>query len=97
MPYVSQLAFYDVGLTNWVDTAETSQDSQRVIYEDPLVETLQLRAAEKEREKDENIVSNEAESKIDLLCHSPPLSSTPSPPCVDTSVVLYSIVLYSHV
>ena len=35
MPYISELAFYDKGLEPWeipVDT-ETSQDSQRVLYE----------------------------------------------------------------
>ena len=35
MPYVSQLAFYDTGLKNWSPDRdrETSQDSQRVLYE----------------------------------------------------------------
>ena len=49
MPYVSQLAFYDSGLTAWVNTAEkpeTSQDSQYVTYEYPLVEKLQNIAKE---------------------------------------------------
>ena len=35
MPYISQLAFYDTGLKKWSPDRdqETSQDSQRVLYE----------------------------------------------------------------
>ena len=58
MPYVSQLAFYDSGLTAWINTAEkpeTSQDSQYVTYEDPLVEKLQNIAAEKAKIQDTQV------------------------------------------
>ena len=54
MSYISELAFYDVGLSDWIDCIETSQDSQQVIYEDPLVETKQLVAAGKESHKSAN-------------------------------------------
>ena len=39
---VSQIAYYDVGLDNLrEETAETSADSQRVVYEHHSIETLQ--------------------------------------------------------
>ena len=83
MPYVSQLAFYDIGLTAWINTAEkpeTSQDSHYVTYEDSLVEKLQNLAAEKERIQDkevQSVVTNQLESTIDLFLYSPPLSPSP--------------------
>ena len=91
MPYVSQLAFYDVGLSDWVDTAETSQDSQRVVYEDPVIETRQLIAAERKlrkREQAEIAAINEAESKVDLLCYSPSNLS-------DIDITMENIAKYS--
>lgn len=33
MPYVSQLAFYDIGLSDRLPKTETPQDSQRLLYE----------------------------------------------------------------
>ena len=89
MPYVSQLAFYDVGLSDWADTADISQDSQRVVYEDPVIETRQLIAAEKklrERELAENGAINEAKSKVDLFCYSPSLYSPSNPPDIDITM-----------
>ena len=42
---VSQIAYYDVGLDDLrEETAETSADSQRVVYEDHTIETLQRHA-----------------------------------------------------
>ena len=98
MPYVSQLVFYDTGLTAWVNTAEkpeTSQDSQYVTYEDPLVEKLQNTAAEKEKIQDEevqSVVANKLESTIDLFSYSPPLS-----PCSfsASTVTMENITKYS--
>ena len=96
MPYVSQLAFYDVGLSDWVDTAKTSQDSQRVVYEDPVIETRQLIAAERklrEREQAEIAAINEAESKVDLFFYSPSLYSPSNPSDID--ITMENIVKYS--
>ena len=81
MSYISELAFYDVGLSDWIDCIETSQDSQQVIYEDPVVETRQLVAAERENRKRADTRATgqfTCEETIDLFCHSPPLSPTPS-------------------
>ena len=42
---VSQIAYYDVGLHDLrEETAETSADSQRVVYEDHTIETIQRHA-----------------------------------------------------
>ena len=88
MSYISELAFYDVGLSDWIDCIETSQDSQQVIYEDPVVETRQLVAAERESRKrvDARVTGQlTVEVIIDLFCHSPPLS--PSSSCTGSESI----------
>lgn len=39
--HVSELAYYDIGLSNFMDVGETSADNQRVLYKDSSIELHQ--------------------------------------------------------